>query len=138
VAAVGPRMLRLAGEVADAVVATWSLPERVSWIRQQLDAGAADAGRATPRLALYVRTAIGAGAADRLRAEMERYRGYGRHYARAFDEQPDRPVGVAVESGSRVEVAAGLAPYREAVDTLVVRGDAIEDWISLASAIPTL
>lgn len=140
VAAVGPRMLSLAGEVADAVVATWSLPERVTWIRRQLDAGAAGAGRATPRLALYVRTAIGAGATDRLRAEMERYRGYGQHYARAFDEQPDRPVGVAVESGSAVEIAAGLAPYRIAADTLVVRGlpagDAIEDWISLASAIP--
>jgi alkanesulfonate monooxygenase SsuD/methylene tetrahydromethanopterin reductase-like flavin-dependent oxidoreductase (luciferase family) len=139
VAAVGPRMLRLAGEIADAVVATWSLPDRVAWIREQVEAGAGGAGRATPRIALYVRTALGPGAVERLRGEMERYRGYGRHYARSFESQPDRPVGVAVESGDPAELAAALDAYRAVADTVVVRGlpagDAVEDWIALAAAI---
>src|SRR5688572_25427710 len=40
VAAVGPRMLHVAGEVADAVVATWALPDRVAEIRERIADGA--------------------------------------------------------------------------------------------------
>lgn len=137
VAAVGPRMLGLAGEVADAVVATWALPERVPWIRERIAEGAALAGRKPPRLVLYLRTAVGAGARDRLRREMDRYAAYGRHYARAFDAQSDRLVGVAVESGDPRALAAALAPYRSQVDTLVIRGlptdDTVAAWSELAS-----
>lgn len=138
VAAVGPRMARLAGEVADTVVANWALPDRLAWTRDRVAEGAAKAGRPTPRLVAYVRTAVGQGANDRLRAEMERYRGYGAHYARAFDAQTAGLIGVAVESGERAEVAEALAPYRSVVDTVVIRGlppdDDSDSWLQIATA----
>ncbi len=138
VAAVGPRMAHLAGEVADAVVANWAHPERLTLIRERVAEGAAAAGRPTPRFVAYVRTAVGRGAAARLRAEMDRYRGYGGgHYARAFDAQPGGLIGVAVESADPVEVAAALAPYRSVVDAVVVRAlpadDSIDGWLRIAT-----
>ncbi|MGH2417533.1 MAG: LLM class flavin-dependent oxidoreductase [Candidatus Limnocylindria bacterium] len=139
VAAVGPRMAQLAGEVADAVVANWALPDRLAWIRERVAEGAEAADRRAPRLVAYVRTAVGANATDRLQAEMDRYRGFGGgHYARAFDAQPGGLIGVAVDSGDPVEVAAALAPYRSVVDALVTRGlpvhDDVEGWLEIAAA----
>lgn len=136
VAAVGPRMARLAGEIADAVVANWALPDRLAWIRGRVAEGAAAAGRPPPRLVAYVRTAVGPGAADRLQAEMDRYRGFGAHYARAFAAQPDGLIGVAAPDAAGV--AEGLAPYRSVVDTLVIRGlpaeDSVDGWLEVAGA----
>lgn len=138
VAAVGPRMLHLAGEVADAVVATWALPDRVAEIRERVGQGADAAGRLPPRIVLYLRTAIGEGAGSRLRAEMDRYAASA-HYARAFEAQSGRLVGLAVESADRDELAAAIAPYRALVDTLVIRAlpvtDDVDAWLEVASAL---
>lgn len=138
VAAVGPRMARLAGELADAVVANWAVPERLRFVRDRVAEGAATAGRPPPRLVAYVRTAVGAGAVERLRREQARYAGFGRHYARAFAAQRDELIGVAVEYGDAAEVAAALARYRGAVDTVVVRGlpatDDVDAWLEVARA----
>ncbi len=135
VAAVGPRMLRLAGELADAVVATWALPDRVGWIRERVAEGADAAGRTPPRLVLYVRTAVGQGGESRLRAEMERYASYGPHYARAFAAQPNQLIGVAAD---RDAVASALRLYREVADTVVVRAipydDSVDAWLEVARA----
>ncbi len=137
VAAVGPRMAHLAGEVADVVVANWALPDRLAWIRDRVNEGVSGAHRQPPRLVAYVRTAIGTGAEQRLLDEMDRYRGAGAHYARAFDAQPGGPIGVAVESGDSAEVAAALAPYRSMADTVVVRGlptdDSVDAWLDVAA-----
>ena len=141
VAAVGPRMAHLAGEVADVVVANWALPDRLAWIRQRVAEGADAAERPAPRFVAYVRTAVGAGSNNRLRDEMDRYRSYGAHYARAFDEQPIELIGVAVESGDSADVAAALAPYWSVVDTVVVRGlpigDTVEAWLGVAATAAT-
>lgn len=138
VAAVGPRMASLAGEVADAVVANWALPDRLGFVRARIRAGAATAGRPPPRLVAYVRTAVGPGASDRLRAEMARYRGFGPHYERAFAAQPDEPIGIAVDSADPREVATRLAAYRAVADTLVLRGlparDTVDGWLEIAVA----
>ncbi len=135
VAAVGPRMLNLAGEVADAVVATWALPDRVAEIRERIAEGADATGRPPPRLVLYLRTAIGEGAESRLRAEMDRYAGSA-HYARAFEAQSGRLVGIAVDGGG---IREALEPYRSLVDTLVIRGlpvdDAVDAWLEIASMV---
>lgn len=137
VAAVGPNMAWLAGEIADVVVANWALPERLAFVRERVNEGAADASRPAPRLVTYVRTAVGPEAESRLGAEMERYRSIGPQYARAFAAQPDdRLVGVAAADADGV--TAGLAPYRSVVDTLVVRGlpagDSVPDWLEVAAA----
>jgi alkanesulfonate monooxygenase SsuD/methylene tetrahydromethanopterin reductase-like flavin-dependent oxidoreductase (luciferase family) len=138
IAAVGPRMFRLGGSIADAVVAGWANPERLAWARDRIREGADAAGRPPPRLVAYVRTALGQSAADRLRTAMAQYRGYGPHYARAFEEQGDDLVGVALESHDPVELAEALASYRSVADTVVVRGlpadDSVDAWLEIAAA----
>lgn len=59
-AALGPRMLRLAGELADGVTPNWSTPEQIAWCRQRVAEGARAAGRdpsAVP-FAQYIRVCV--------------------------------------------------------------------------------
>jgi alkanesulfonate monooxygenase SsuD/methylene tetrahydromethanopterin reductase-like flavin-dependent oxidoreductase (luciferase family) len=59
-AALGPQMLRLAGETADGVLLNWATPERIAVSRSAIDAGAARAGRdpdAVP-MTMYIRVCI--------------------------------------------------------------------------------
>ena len=59
-AALGPQMLRLAGEVADGVLLNWATPERIAVSREQVDAGAVRAGRdpGTVPMTMYIRVCI--------------------------------------------------------------------------------
>jgi 5,10-methylenetetrahydromethanopterin reductase len=59
-AALGPQMLRLAGEVADGVLLNWATPERIAISREQVDAGNARAGRepGTVPMTMYIRVCI--------------------------------------------------------------------------------
>src|SRR5215470_6382511 len=85
VAALGPRMCRLAGEVADGVLFNWLTPAHARQSAEWVRAGAAAAHRPPPRLFGYVRFAVGPGASDRLRAEGNRYAGvpaYGANFKR--------------------------------------------------------
>jgi alkanesulfonate monooxygenase SsuD/methylene tetrahydromethanopterin reductase-like flavin-dependent oxidoreductase (luciferase family) len=59
-AALGPQMLRIAGEVADGALLNWATPERIAVSRERIDAGAARAGRdrgAVP-MTMYIRVCI--------------------------------------------------------------------------------
>ena len=138
VAAMGPRMLALAGEVADVVLLNWLLPARISWSRERIAEGADRAGRETPRVAAYVRVAIGPGSAERLAREAERYRQSTPAYAAAFAAQEidDSAIGIAARDAS--EVPDRLVPYREPLDTCIVRGlpasDDVDSWIEIAEA----
>jgi len=110
VAALGPRMCRLAGEVADGVILNWATPGYVREALAQVQRGAEQAGR-DPRsidVACYVRVAAGGSAAatrDALARELARYiampyyrrmfdvAGFGAHTAAvadAFAEDPER------------------------------------------------
>lgn len=139
VGALGPRMCRLAGEVADVVLLNWASPDRIAWSRERVAEGARSAGRDMPRMAGYVRVAIGPGAGDRLVAEADRYRRRPRPYVRLFAEQgalDAEPPGVAAEDPAAV--AELLAPYRAALDSCVVRalpaGDSLAALIAVADA----
>jgi alkanesulfonate monooxygenase SsuD/methylene tetrahydromethanopterin reductase-like flavin-dependent oxidoreductase (luciferase family) len=139
IAALGPRMCRLGGEVADVVLLNWAFPDRIAWSRERIAEGAAAAGREPPRVAGYVRVAIGPDARERLAAEADRYRGRPRPYVRLFSEQDamgGRVPGVAAERPE--DVPRLLAPYREALDGCVVRalpaGESVEELIAIAEA----
>jgi len=59
-AALGPQMLRLAGEIADGALLNWATPERIAVSREQIEAGAARAGRgpgAVP-MTMYIRVCV--------------------------------------------------------------------------------
>lgn len=59
-AAMGPRILRLAGELADGVTPNWSSPEQIVWLREQVAEGARRAGRDPSSIpfAQYIRVCI--------------------------------------------------------------------------------
>jgi 5,10-methylenetetrahydromethanopterin reductase len=59
-AALGPQMLRLAGETADGVLLNWATPERIAASRSAIDAGAARAARdpGTVPITMYIRVCI--------------------------------------------------------------------------------
>jgi alkanesulfonate monooxygenase SsuD/methylene tetrahydromethanopterin reductase-like flavin-dependent oxidoreductase (luciferase family) len=59
-AALGPQMLRLAGETADGALLNWATPERIALSRERIDAGAARAGRdpGTVPMTMYIRVCI--------------------------------------------------------------------------------
>ena len=87
VSALGPRMCRLAGEVADVVLLNWTFPDRVAWARERIARGAALGERPPPRVAGYVRIAVGPDAEERLATEAARYARRPRSYAVLFSEQ---------------------------------------------------
>jgi alkanesulfonate monooxygenase SsuD/methylene tetrahydromethanopterin reductase-like flavin-dependent oxidoreductase (luciferase family) len=59
-AALGPQMLRLAGETADGALLNWATPERIATSRYEVDKGAARADRAPGAvpLTMYIRVCI--------------------------------------------------------------------------------
>ncbi|HEY3058851.1 MAG TPA: LLM class flavin-dependent oxidoreductase [Chloroflexota bacterium] len=59
-AALGPRMLRLAGALANGVTPNWSSPEQIVWMRERVSEGARAAGRdpAEVPFAQYIRVCV--------------------------------------------------------------------------------
>ena len=122
VAAMGPRMCRLGGEIADLVLLNWMTPERIVWARQQVRRGAD--GRvpglrtSEPELAGYIRVSLGQGAALRVGAEAARY-GAMPAYARNFSAMGVASVGVAASDPSQAPPM--LEPYGRVLDEAIVR-----------------
>lgn len=58
--ALGPQMVRLAGELADGALLNWATPDRIAQSRQLVDQGAARAGRDPSEVALtmYIRVCV--------------------------------------------------------------------------------
>lgn len=139
VAALGPLMCRLAGEVADVALLNWMTPERLAWARERVREGEARAGRAAGSvvLASYVRVAVGPDAAARLAAEAGRYAAIPQ-YARGFAAMGVDPGSVGIAVADPREVRGGLAPYRDALDETVVRalprGSGTEGVLEIATA----
>src|SRR3954468_23677753 len=120
-AAMGPKMSALAGSGFDGAFLNWMTPESAATSRENVHAGAAEAGRETPPVLGYVRTAIGEDAADRLAKEESFYRDLHDGYRRQFDRL-DRPTGtVGVAAAGADQAARALDDY-DALDVVVVRG----------------
>jgi alkanesulfonate monooxygenase SsuD/methylene tetrahydromethanopterin reductase-like flavin-dependent oxidoreductase (luciferase family) len=120
-AAMGPKMCALAGAEFDGVFFNWMTPEFAARARNQVEAGAAEAGRECPPVFGYVRTAVGADAAARLAKEESFYRDLHAGYRNHFDRlgEPEGTVGVAAADPDTAQ--KHLAAYT-ALDTVVVRG----------------
>jgi alkanesulfonate monooxygenase SsuD/methylene tetrahydromethanopterin reductase-like flavin-dependent oxidoreductase (luciferase family) len=135
-AAMGPKMCALAGAEFDGVFFNWMTPGFAAGARQQVDAGAREAGRDAPAVFGYVRTAVGPDAAERLAKEESFYRDLHKGYRDHFDRlgEPEGTVGVA--AGDRDQAQSLLGEYA-ALDTIVVRGLAsakVEAMTAVATA----
>ena len=105
-AALGPRAVRLAGQIADGVILNWCTPDRVAEARHAIRAAAGEAGRAPDAvtIAVYVRASFSGRADEALLGAAAEYTSYPA-YARQFE-------------------AMGVAPSPEAaVDAVCLRGD---------------
>jgi alkanesulfonate monooxygenase SsuD/methylene tetrahydromethanopterin reductase-like flavin-dependent oxidoreductase (luciferase family) len=104
IAALGPRAMRLAGEVADGVLLNWCPPERVAFARDRVAEGASAAGRdpATVTISVYVRASTGEEDADllALRAAAGQYASYPA-YRRQFEQVGLGEAAAAAAEASR-------------------------------------
>jgi len=139
-AALGPKAMRLAGEVADGVVLNWCPPERVAFARERIREGAEATGRdaASITVAVYVRACVGEddqeAALAALRAAAARYASYPA-YRRQFEAVglgaqsaaaalarrdanpsavPEAFVRALCLEGTAAEAQKGLEAYRDA------------------------
>lgn len=137
VGALGPKMCRVAGEVADGALLNWLTP---AYVRPSIDVvrrAARAAGRPSPRVDGYVRTALGDEAIARLRDEGERYASFPA-YAAHFARMTAAPMETAVTGSAPDQIARGLAAFGDALDETVVRGitaeDRLEPYLALLAA----
>ena len=98
--ALGPEMLRLAGELADGVCLNWCTPEQIAWSRQRIAEGAARVGQDPNRVQVveyirvcvdqdvevarraFARSTMGYALGQRVPTERERQLGYRAHFER--------------------------------------------------------
>ena len=137
VAALGPKMCRLAGEVADGVLFNWLTPEHAKASAALVREGAQAAKRPAPRIFAYVRLAMGPGAAERVAKEGARYAAVPAYKAN-FDRMGVKPEATASVADAPGEIARALARWDGAVDEVVLRAlpadDGVESTLALVRA----
>ena len=113
VAALGPLMLAVGGELADGVALNWCSAPHVSWSRVRVEAAATAAGRTAPVLVEYIRTSVDvdpSAARVTLGAAVERYAlgptPYRRHFERMGFGGELRRVAENGADGDRDAVSA--------------------------------
>jgi alkanesulfonate monooxygenase SsuD/methylene tetrahydromethanopterin reductase-like flavin-dependent oxidoreductase (luciferase family) len=117
ISALGPKAMRLAGEIADGALLNWCPPERVAFARERIADGAEAAGRdpADIDLAVYVRSWVGEDrdeGMNAVRAAAAEYASYPA-YARQFEQ-----VGLGTEAAAAAN-AHGEGRVEEVPDALV-------------------
>jgi alkanesulfonate monooxygenase SsuD/methylene tetrahydromethanopterin reductase-like flavin-dependent oxidoreductase (luciferase family) len=131
-AAMGPKMCRFAGAEFDGVFFNWMTPEFAAAARENVEKGAAEAGRETPPVMGYVRTAIGDDAQRRLAKEEGFYRDLHDGYRNHFERLGEEPGTVGVASSDPGDAQRELARF-EALDVTVVRGLASANLESMSA-----
>lgn len=120
IAALGPRMTSLAGEVADGVVFNWLTPAYTERSVERVEQAAAEAQRETPLLTAYVRAGLLPGAAEKIETEAARYSGV-RAYANHFERQGRSARDTVISGEDAASLQAGIAPYEPLLDEVIVR-----------------
>ena len=120
VAAIGPRMLALAGEIADGVLLDWPAPGYVVDATEIVAQGAAEVQRPRPWIGGYVFTAVGSPGIAQLRREAEHYAAipsYAAHFAR-MGVGPMETVACGEDAAA---LQRSLGRYDAVLDETVVR-----------------
>jgi alkanesulfonate monooxygenase SsuD/methylene tetrahydromethanopterin reductase-like flavin-dependent oxidoreductase (luciferase family) len=126
ISALGPKAMRLAGEIADGVLLNWCPPERVAYARERVAEGAATAGRDPSEIpvGVYVRAWVGEDretAMHALKSASGEYASYG-PYARQLEQMGLGDLGRAAAEASRA--GRVLDVPEELVETVCAVGDA--------------
>jgi len=120
IAALGPKAVRLAGQIADGVILNWCTPDRVAEARDAIRVAAGEAGREPDAvtIAVYVRASFSGRADEALLAAAAEYASY-RAYARQFEAMgvepsPEAVVDAVCLRGSPEDARERLEAYRQA------------------------
>jgi alkanesulfonate monooxygenase SsuD/methylene tetrahydromethanopterin reductase-like flavin-dependent oxidoreductase (luciferase family) len=137
VAALGPQMCRLAGEIADGVLFNWLTPEYARRSAELVRAGAAAAHRQPPKLYAYVRIAMGGPGAEKLAQEADRYARIPA-YAAHFERMGVKPVDTGIVGDKPGTIQNALRTWQGAVDEVVLRAitgrDTVDENLALVRA----
>ena len=134
VAALGPKMCRLAGEVADGVLFNWLTPEHARLSAGLVREGAKAAGRTPPTLYAYVRLALGPKAVAKLAEEGGRYAAIPA-YGANFERMGVKPVETCIGAQQAEEIPPALAKWDGVVDEVVLRAITAEDTVEENTAL---
>jgi alkanesulfonate monooxygenase SsuD/methylene tetrahydromethanopterin reductase-like flavin-dependent oxidoreductase (luciferase family) len=124
VGALGPRMTRLGGELADGLLLSWLTPDVAPLCADLVREAAGSAGRSAPATATYLRVSLPEGE-SRLIEEANRYAGfpaYAAHFARMGVTAKDTTI-----SGPESEIQRRLGRFEGLLDEVVVRAIASEE-----------
>jgi alkanesulfonate monooxygenase SsuD/methylene tetrahydromethanopterin reductase-like flavin-dependent oxidoreductase (luciferase family) len=137
VAALGPQMCRLAGEIADGVLFNWLTPEYARRSAELVRAGAAAAHRQPPKLYAYVRIAMGGPAVEKLAQEADRYARIPA-YAAHFERMGVKSVDTGIVGDKPGTIQNALRTWQGAVDEVVLRAitgrDTVDENLALVRA----
>ena len=129
----GPKVLSLAGGMANVALGNWLTPERLSWVRQQVAIGASLVGRQAPDVYLYHRAAQGDSARARLSEELTNYRKYPVH--QRHQQNMGNPAMIGIAANSRMDIELQLQPYRDlclpVLKLLPEDGSDVAEWETL-------
>lgn len=125
-AALGPKMCQLAGEVADGVLFNWLTPEFAKQSADHVREGSARVGRPSPRLMTYVRVSLREDGLKKLKTEAARYEGIPQ-YAAHFERMGVGGVDASIAANDAAEVQERLRAWDGVLDEIVVRSIAPND-----------
>lgn len=126
IAALGPKMSSVAGEVGDGVLFNWLLPAYLAGSEERVAAAAEKHDRPRPLMMSYVRSAIMPDAEDRLNQEAARYTGIP-NYAAHFKRQGVEAAHTAVRGVNASALQSRIEPYEGLLDETVVRAITVDD-----------
>lgn len=133
--AVGPRMLAVAGGVADAVILTWSFRAEVERARPIIDAAARDADRESPTVVSFVRCALLPQAREAVEERADAYASIPR-YAEVFERHGLSARDAVVTGADRAELLEGVEREESILDLSVIRAIPAENTVeSLAELV---
>jgi len=118
--AVGPKMMALAAEVADAVILTWSFASEVERARGILNETAQAAGRDAPTVISFIRCGLMPQAKEAVEERANAYAAIPR-YQEVFERHGVTATDVVVTGRNRAELLEGILAEEEVLDLSVIR-----------------
>ena len=125
-AALGPRMVELSGEIADGVLLNWITPSYTAASRERIEEAAREAGRDAPIIMSYVRAGILPEAEDEIMVQAERYAS-SPAYAAHFERQGIDGHLTVLRGKNSAILQAGIEEFEAVLDESVVRAITADD-----------
>ncbi len=120
IAATGPRMRALAGEVADGALFNWPAPQTATVARDAVLDAARQAGRPRPFTSAYVRCALMPRAEAAMEAEIDQFARSG-PYAEQLAAVGMTARDAVVRGTDAADLQPGIAAFEPILDEIVVR-----------------